>query len=280
MLVSDTGCCAQKMMKHSKKKTGCAHPDAPCQKQQTIAICTTGSSPVGNALFFFAGGMMSLFRLPYSKFSLPFLAVPAGKDGWVECPCQTVDDFIGIRGSICGLFLFVQTHAPLDIGKQHTMCLLLCCLVFNICECGFQRSNDIVNIRRSLFRHTDSSVTSAHLPRHTSPLRRAFCPTTQWKRPVAQDDCNPFLKLLFFCQSPYTNGTTYQKEKISWQTRFPEDSSCTPHPLVRWGLLWQGLWWAAPVPPAVPALLLPAVLTLPAVILPPPRASAQTLPSP
>ena len=58
-------------------------------------------------------------------------------------------------------------------------------------------------------------MTSAHLPRHTSPLRRAFCPTTQWKRPVAQDDCNSFLKLLFFCQSPYTNGTTYQKEKIS-----------------------------------------------------------------
>ena len=28
-----------------KTKTGCAHPDAPCQKPQTIAICTTGSSP-------------------------------------------------------------------------------------------------------------------------------------------------------------------------------------------------------------------------------------------
>ncbi len=27
--------------------------------------------PVGNALFFFAGGMMSLLRLPCSKFSLP-----------------------------------------------------------------------------------------------------------------------------------------------------------------------------------------------------------------
>ena len=74
--------------------------------------------PVGNALFFFAGEM-SLFRLPRGKFSLPFFAVPAGKDGRVECPCQTVDDFIGIRGSVCGLFLFVQTHAPLDIGKQH-----------------------------------------------------------------------------------------------------------------------------------------------------------------
>ena len=70
--------------------------------------------PIGNALFLIAGGMMSLFRLPRGKFSLSFLAVPAGKDGWVECPCQTVDDFIGIRGSICGLFLFVQTHTPLD----------------------------------------------------------------------------------------------------------------------------------------------------------------------
>ena len=100
--------------------------------------------PVGNALFFFTGGVMSLLCLPCSKFSLPFLAVPAGKDGWVECPCQTVDDFIGIRGSVCGLFLFVQTHAPLDIGKQHTMCLLLCCLVFNICECGFQRSEIVL----------------------------------------------------------------------------------------------------------------------------------------
>jgi len=71
--------------------------------------------PVGNALFFFAGGVMSLLCLPCSKFSLPFLAVPAGKDGRVECPCQTVDGFIGIRGSVCGLFLFVQTHAPLIV---------------------------------------------------------------------------------------------------------------------------------------------------------------------
>ena len=70
--------------------------------------------PVGNALFFFAGEM-SLFRLPRGKFSLPFFAVPAGKDGRVECPCQTVDDFIGIGGSVCGLFLFVQTHAPLIV---------------------------------------------------------------------------------------------------------------------------------------------------------------------
>ena len=49
---------------------------------------------------------------------------PRCKDGWVECPRQTVNDFIGIRGSVCGLFLFVQTHAPLDICEQHTMCLI------------------------------------------------------------------------------------------------------------------------------------------------------------
>ena len=69
--------------------------------------------PVGNALFLFAGGVMSLLCLPRGKLPLAFLAVPAGKDGRVECPCQTVDDFIGVRGSVCGLFLFVQTHAPL-----------------------------------------------------------------------------------------------------------------------------------------------------------------------
>ena len=74
--------------------------------------------PVGNALFLFAGGVMSLFRLPRGKLPLTFLTVPAGKDGRVECPCQTVNDFIGIRGSVCGLFLFVQTHAPLTIRRQ------------------------------------------------------------------------------------------------------------------------------------------------------------------
>ena len=37
--------------------------------------------PIGNALFLFAGGMISLFRLPCSKLPLAFLAVPAGKDG-------------------------------------------------------------------------------------------------------------------------------------------------------------------------------------------------------
>ena len=109
--------------------------------------------PVGNALFFFAGGVMSLLCLPCGKFSLAFLAVPAGKDGRVKCSCQTVDDFIGIRESVCGLFLFVQTHAPLDIGKQHTMCLLLCCLVFNICECGFQRGKVVLMLVNDLQNH-------------------------------------------------------------------------------------------------------------------------------
>ena len=106
----------------------------------------------GNFLFFFSC-KMSLFRLPCSKLPLAFLAVPAGKDGRVECPCQTVNDFIGIRESVCGLFLFVQTHAPLDIGKQYTMCLLLCCLVFNICECGFQRSKIVLMLVNNLQNH-------------------------------------------------------------------------------------------------------------------------------
>ena len=57
---------------------------------------------------------MSLFRLPRGKLPLTFLTVPAGKDGRVECPCQTVDDFIGIRGSICGLFLFCSNARSFD----------------------------------------------------------------------------------------------------------------------------------------------------------------------
>ena len=106
--------------------------------------------PAGNALFLFTGGVMSLLRLPRSKFSLAFLAVPTGKDGRVECPCQTVDDFIRIRGSVCGLFLFVQTHAPLDFREQHTMCLLLCCLLLVICECSFQRSKVVLVLLHAL----------------------------------------------------------------------------------------------------------------------------------
>ena len=108
--------------------------------------------PSGNFLFFVVC-MMSLFRLPRGKLPLAFLAVPAGKDGRVERPCQTVDDFIGIRGSVCGLFLFVQTQAPLDICEQHTMCLMLCCLIFNICECGFQRSKIVLMLVNDLQNH-------------------------------------------------------------------------------------------------------------------------------
>ena len=70
--------------------------------------------PIGNALFFFAWDMMSLLCLPRGKLPLAFLAVPAGKDRRIECPCQSFDGFIGVRGNICGLFLFVQTHTPLD----------------------------------------------------------------------------------------------------------------------------------------------------------------------
>jgi len=51
---------------------------------------------------------------------LSFLAVPAGKDGRVECPCQTFDGFIGVRGKICGFFLLVQTHAPLIVPPQQS----------------------------------------------------------------------------------------------------------------------------------------------------------------
>ena len=41
----------------------------------------------------------------------------------------------------------------MDIGKQHTMCLLLCCLVFNICECGFQRSKVVLVLVNDLQNH-------------------------------------------------------------------------------------------------------------------------------
>ena len=109
--------------------------------------------PSGNFLFFVVC-MMSLLCLPRGKLPLAFLAVPAGKDGRVERPCQTVNDFIGIRGSVCGLFLFVQTHAPLDICEQHTMCLMLCCLIFNICECGFQRSKIVLMLVNNLQNHS------------------------------------------------------------------------------------------------------------------------------
>ena len=70
--------------------------------------------PNGNFLFFVVCNM-SLFHLPRGKLPLTFLAVPAGKDRRVECPCQTVDDFIGIGGKIRGFFLLVQTHTPLIV---------------------------------------------------------------------------------------------------------------------------------------------------------------------
>jgi hypothetical protein len=73
----------------------------------------TREFPSGNFLDFFFVCVMSLLRLPRGKLLLAFLAVPAGKDRRVECPCQTVDDIIGVR--VCGLFLFVQTHAPLTV---------------------------------------------------------------------------------------------------------------------------------------------------------------------
>ena len=43
-----------------------------------------------------------------------YYADTAGKNRRIECLCQTVDGFIGIGGSVCGLF-FVQTHAPLIV---------------------------------------------------------------------------------------------------------------------------------------------------------------------
>ena len=143
--------------------------------------------PIGNALFLFVGGVMSLFRLPRGKLAFAqrsgAMKAPVGllsdrtvlrkqdggasprqvtaglprcssRQGWPgRMPVQTVDDFIGVRGSVCGLFLFVQTHAPLDICEQHTMCLLLCCLVFNICECGFQRSKIVLMLVNDLQNH-------------------------------------------------------------------------------------------------------------------------------
>ncbi|EEU95126.1 hypothetical protein FAEPRAA2165_03255 [Faecalibacterium duncaniae] len=58
---------------------------------------------------------MSLLRLPCSKLPLAFLAVPAGKDRRVECPYQTVDDFIGIGEVFVDFFFLFQTHAPLIV---------------------------------------------------------------------------------------------------------------------------------------------------------------------
>ena len=70
--------------------------------------------PVGNALFLFTGDMMSLFRLPRGKLPLAFLAVPAGKDGRVECPRQTVLDMTMAQGSgiYSGCFYIFWMTAP------------------------------------------------------------------------------------------------------------------------------------------------------------------------
>ena len=67
----------------------------------------------GNFLFFFSC-KMSLFRLPCSKLPLAFLAVPAGKDGRVECPCQTVLDVTMAQGSgiYSGCFYIFWMTAP------------------------------------------------------------------------------------------------------------------------------------------------------------------------
>lgn len=50
-------------MKHSKKNK--VRPvDAPCKRPQTSDMYNR-AFPVWNALFFFVGSVMSLFRLPY-----------------------------------------------------------------------------------------------------------------------------------------------------------------------------------------------------------------------
>ena len=99
--------------KSQQNKNRVRPADAPCKRPQTSDMYNR-KFPGGNFLFFFSC-KMSLFRLPRGKLPLAFLTVPAGKDGRVECPCQTFDGFIGIRGIVCGLFLFVQTHAPLIV---------------------------------------------------------------------------------------------------------------------------------------------------------------------
>ena len=65
--------------------------------------------PVGNALFLFAGSVMSLLRLPRGKLPLAFLAVPAGKDGRVECPCHS-------DGS-CMIWIFFEFYLSTDIDN-------------------------------------------------------------------------------------------------------------------------------------------------------------------
>ena len=94
-------------MSFHKNKNRVRPPGRTLQKSTYDSDMYNRVFPVGNALFLFVGGVMSLFRLPRGKFPLSFLAVPAGKDGWIECPCQTVDDFIGIRGEVFVDFFFL-----------------------------------------------------------------------------------------------------------------------------------------------------------------------------
>ena len=57
-------------MKHSKKNR--VRPaDAPCKRPQTSDMYNR-AFPVGNALFFFVGSVMSLFRLPYGDIFLRY----------------------------------------------------------------------------------------------------------------------------------------------------------------------------------------------------------------
>ena len=64
MLVSDTGCFVWKTMKHSKKNR-VRPPGRTLQKATCDSDMYNRAFPVGNALFFFVGSVMSLFRLPY-----------------------------------------------------------------------------------------------------------------------------------------------------------------------------------------------------------------------
>lgn len=78
MLVSDTGCCAWKMMKHSKKKQGAPLNRTHPAKATDDSDMYNREFPSGGNFLFFFSCKMSLFRLPCGKFSLTFLTVPAG----------------------------------------------------------------------------------------------------------------------------------------------------------------------------------------------------------
>ena len=69
--------------------------------------------PSGNFLIFVVC-MMSLFRLPCGKLPLSFLAVPAGKDRRVECPCQTVNELHRDKGKCLWTFSFCSNARSFD----------------------------------------------------------------------------------------------------------------------------------------------------------------------